>query len=300
MRNHWVALQRYLYDARLPIDNNQSERTIRPFVIGRRNWTFLGHPAAAPGRLKLFSIASSAHRHGLLVHDYFEDVLSKLAHAWQREPHLLQPGSEYLQSLLPDHWREPTRRPSVTTAGANRKSSPRASRSATCETNSPRRRSEKTSRRRRSILTQVNGSYRPGFATLVILRPPGTPPQSVPNSSHTMSAGILSPVESHAHDRSSAVANPTIAIQLTPKERALILRYGYPFDQIKQALMDVSSSKRIETVLLDAFEVNQLIGDLCRSINHEEGVSGHQVSAVLAKVAVMSGPRSVAVEDSQA
>ena len=104
MRNHWVALQRYLYDARLPIDNNQSERTIRPFVIGRRNWTFLGHPAAAPGRLKLFSIASSAHRHGLLVHDYFEDVLSKLAHARQRAPHLLQPGSEYLQSLLPDHW----------------------------------------------------------------------------------------------------------------------------------------------------------------------------------------------------
>jgi transposase len=104
MRNHWVALQRYLYDARLPIDNNQSERTIRPFVIGRRNWTFLGHPAAAPGRLKLFSIASSAHRHGLLVHDYFEDVLSKLAHARQREPHLLQSGSEYLQSLLPDHW----------------------------------------------------------------------------------------------------------------------------------------------------------------------------------------------------
>ena len=104
MRNHWVALQRYLYDARLPIDNNQSERTIRPFVIGRRNWTFLGHPKAAPGRLQLFSIASSAHRHGLMVDDYFEDVLKKLAHAQQREPHLLEPGSEYLQSLLPDHW----------------------------------------------------------------------------------------------------------------------------------------------------------------------------------------------------
>ena len=70
-------LQRYLVDARLPIDNNPSERTIRPFVIGRRNWTFLGHPQAAPGRLKLFSIASSAHRHGLMVHDYFEDVLAE-------------------------------------------------------------------------------------------------------------------------------------------------------------------------------------------------------------------------------
>jgi transposase len=104
MRNHGVALRRYLYDARLPIDNNQSEQTIRPFVIGRRNWTFLGHPKAAPGRLKLFSIASSAHRHGLIVHDYFEDILKQLAYARQHEPDLLQPGSEYLQALLPDHW----------------------------------------------------------------------------------------------------------------------------------------------------------------------------------------------------
>jgi transposase len=104
MRNHGVALRRYLYDARLPMDNNQSEQTIRPFVIGRRNWTFLGHPKAAAGRLKLFSIASSAHRHGLLVHDYFEDILKQLAYAQQYEPDLLQPGSEYLQALLPDHW----------------------------------------------------------------------------------------------------------------------------------------------------------------------------------------------------
>lgn len=104
MRNHWDALRRYLDDARLPIDNNQSEQTIRPFVIGRRNWSFLGHPLAAPGRLKLFSIGSSAHRHGLLVQDYFEDVLRKLAHAQQHEPELLAPGSEYLQALLPDHW----------------------------------------------------------------------------------------------------------------------------------------------------------------------------------------------------
>lgn len=67
------------------------------------------------------------------------------------------------------------------------------------------------------------------------------------------------------------MANPTIAIELTPKERASILRYGYPFDQIKEALLAVSSSKQIETVLLDEYEVDRLIGDLCRSINHEEG-----------------------------
>ena len=67
------------------------------------------------------------------------------------------------------------------------------------------------------------------------------------------------------------MSNPTIDIQLTPRERALILRYGYPFDQIKQALLAVSSSKCVETLSLDEFEVDKLIGDLCRSINHEEG-----------------------------
>ena len=67
------------------------------------------------------------------------------------------------------------------------------------------------------------------------------------------------------------MANRTIDIELTPKERALILRYGYPFDRIKKALVAVASSKEVETVSLDAYEVDLLIGDLCRSINHQEG-----------------------------
>jgi len=67
------------------------------------------------------------------------------------------------------------------------------------------------------------------------------------------------------------MARATIDIQLTPRERALILRYGYPFDQIKNALTALASSKEVETVSLDVYEVDLLIGDLCRSINHEEG-----------------------------
>lgn len=103
-RNHRTALKRYLDDVRLPIDNNLSEQEIRPLVVGRRNWTFLGHPNAAASRLRLFSIASSAHRHHLKMQDYMEDILSKLAYAQQRDPSLLEPGSEYLQALLPDRW----------------------------------------------------------------------------------------------------------------------------------------------------------------------------------------------------
>lgn len=84
--------------------NNQSEQTIRPLTVGRRNWMFLGHPAAAPRRMHLLSVVSSAHRHNLVVDDYLADVLEKLADARQRHPERLELNSPYLLDLLPDRW----------------------------------------------------------------------------------------------------------------------------------------------------------------------------------------------------
>jgi transposase len=104
LKNQWDALQRYVSDGRLPIDNNQTEQEIRPLVVGRRNWVFLGHPRAAGGRLRLFSVVSSALRHHLIVQDYLEDVLAKLADAAQHHPTDLELGSAYLMDLLPDRW----------------------------------------------------------------------------------------------------------------------------------------------------------------------------------------------------
>ena len=63
------------------------------------------------------------------------------------------------------------------------------------------------------------------------------------------------------------MAKETIDIQLTPEERSLLLRYGYPFEQIEQALNACESSREIEIVPMDRFELERLIGDLCRSIN---------------------------------
>jgi transposase len=104
LRNQWDALQRYLSDGRLPIDNNQTEQEIRPLTVGRKNWLFLGHPRAAAGRLRILSVVSSALRHHLVVHDYLEDVLAKLADASQHHPRDLELGSAYLMDLLPDRW----------------------------------------------------------------------------------------------------------------------------------------------------------------------------------------------------
>ena len=104
MRNQWTALRRYLSDGNIPIDNDQSERTIRPLVVGRGNWLFLGHPDAAPGRMQMVSVVSSAHRHHLVIEDYLEDVLRKLADAEQNHPADLAVDSPYLLDLLPDRW----------------------------------------------------------------------------------------------------------------------------------------------------------------------------------------------------
>ena len=104
MLNHWEALILYLTNGRVPIDNSQSERTIRPLTIGRKNWMFLGHPAAAASRLRLFSIVSSADRHLLHLDRYMEYVLRELSWARQHAPKELKLGSERLQRCLPDRW----------------------------------------------------------------------------------------------------------------------------------------------------------------------------------------------------
>ena len=65
---------------------------------------FLGSVEAAPGRMKLFSIVSSAQRHCLSIQAYLEDILLKLSQAAQKRPEELTLGSPLLMSLLPDRW----------------------------------------------------------------------------------------------------------------------------------------------------------------------------------------------------
>ena len=62
-----------------------------------------------------------------------------------------------------------------------------------------------------------------------------------------------------------------IEVPLTAEERELILQYGYPFDRIKAALKSCNKSREVEIVRLDAFELEQLIGDLSISINEMDG-----------------------------
>ena len=92
-RNQWDALERYVTDGRLTIDNNVSERTLRLQAIGRKNWEFLGSADAGPRAAVLFTILAGAKRHRLEPWAYLRDVLLHLS-----------VGDTDLERLLPDRW----------------------------------------------------------------------------------------------------------------------------------------------------------------------------------------------------
>lgn len=63
-------LERYLLDGRLEISNNRAERSIKPFVIGRKNFLFANTPRGARTSAVLYSIIETAKENGLNPFDY--------------------------------------------------------------------------------------------------------------------------------------------------------------------------------------------------------------------------------------
>ena len=69
-KNQRKYLERYLEDGRLEISNNRAERSIKPFVIGRKNWLFANTPRGAKASAILFSIIETAKENGLNPYEY--------------------------------------------------------------------------------------------------------------------------------------------------------------------------------------------------------------------------------------
>jgi transposase len=57
--NRWEGLTVYTTRGDLPIDNNQAERVLRPIVIGRKNWNFIGSEDATAWAATNFTIFES-------------------------------------------------------------------------------------------------------------------------------------------------------------------------------------------------------------------------------------------------
>ena len=90
--NNWSALCIYTEDGRLSIDNNISERAIRPVVIGRKNWLFAGSDKGGRMAAILNSIIATCHHHKIDPQPYLADILPKLPNANHQQLIEMLPG----------------------------------------------------------------------------------------------------------------------------------------------------------------------------------------------------------------
>lgn len=78
-----------LEDGSLEIDNNGSERAIKPFVIGRKNWLFSNTAKGARASASIYSIIETAKVNGLIVEKYLVYLLDVLSNSENKNKELL-------------------------------------------------------------------------------------------------------------------------------------------------------------------------------------------------------------------
>ena len=90
----WPYLVRYLEDGRLELSNNRAERSIKPFVMGRKNWLFANTPAGAQSSAVIYSLIETAKENKLDPYRYLLWVL-------HTAPVLSQTDKSWAECLLP-------------------------------------------------------------------------------------------------------------------------------------------------------------------------------------------------------
>ncbi len=70
--NNWQGLNNYLLDGRLRIDNNDSERSIKPFAVGRKNWMFCATTKGAKASANIYSIIETCKVNKINPYDYLK------------------------------------------------------------------------------------------------------------------------------------------------------------------------------------------------------------------------------------
>ena len=98
LKDQWPYLTNYLKDGRLEISNNRAERSIKPFVIDRKNFLFANTPKGATGSAIMFSLIQTAIENGLDPYKYLTWLMRTA-----KDADLAQ--EDMIQSLLP--WNAP-------------------------------------------------------------------------------------------------------------------------------------------------------------------------------------------------
>ncbi len=96
--NNWEVLVAHLEHSFTRLDSNLVENAIRPSAIGKKNWLFIGHPAAGQRSAIIYSLVVSCQRHGKDPLAYLRDVLGRLPSMTNQDD---------LTPLTPEGW-QPT------------------------------------------------------------------------------------------------------------------------------------------------------------------------------------------------
>ena len=94
LQEQWPYLTRYLEDGRLELSNNRAERSIKPFVMGRKNWLFANTPGGAQACSVIYSLIETAKENSLDPYRYLLWIL-------QTAPQLSETNKPWAESLLP-------------------------------------------------------------------------------------------------------------------------------------------------------------------------------------------------------
>jgi len=92
--NQWNKLNGFLLDGRLFIDNNISERSIKGFVISRKNFLFCNTPNGATASAMIYSVIETAKANNLKPFNYLTYLLKTL-------PNVDVKDQGVLDSLMP-------------------------------------------------------------------------------------------------------------------------------------------------------------------------------------------------------
>jgi hypothetical protein len=100
--NQEKQLRGFLLDGRLEISNNRAERSIKPFVIGRKNWLFSNTPGGAEASAVIYSIVETAKENGLSVIPYLTHLFETLSNADMTDRAVLSALLPWSESLPPE------------------------------------------------------------------------------------------------------------------------------------------------------------------------------------------------------
>ena len=95
MLNQEKYLRVFLTDGDVPMDNNASERAIRGFCVGKKNWEVIDTINGAKTSAIIYSIAETAKANNLKPYEYFEYLLTEIP------KHMDDTDRRFLEGLLP-------------------------------------------------------------------------------------------------------------------------------------------------------------------------------------------------------